>query len=847
MKTVKLLFIVFTLALLTTGCGSFLGETETERPEPLNAAEWPTPEGGPATTTPTPFPRATLPATEPAAVAGVENAPTEAAADPSESESGPDLVSALVGNLDALGGSSGSEFANQIRSLSGVPAIPPGLAPVAIGVLTTDQAAIRQGPGDSYGLVQTVQRGELAGILGKNEDRSWVYVITIQKVLGWLPTDTLRITTGNLEAEPVLPPNPLASFLSQSAATSSGSNAPASAPAQTVDTSNLTPVATARVTTPLNMRQQPGPDFQQIEVLPEDAEVSILARNQDNFWALVETAAGTSGWVSVNFLEIDGALSDAPQVGGSAAPSASSQAAGSSASAAQPVVDTAADSGSAAFPTKAFASVASALVAEKTDGRRGPGESFGAEIELTVDEAVDILARNEATTWVVVRDSLGGIGWVSLEQLKAVEGFIENAAPVTTAWVESNETALFNGPGIFYDQTGNLAINSVVAVLGINENRNWAFIEALNSGRGWVQLRLIELAGSYSDVPEISTPALAEGNPANEGLPAPSANSADTGKLVFQTSSGGEIKLINADGTGLRTLTSGIDPVLSPDGQQVAFTRWTGDIGELWVTNVDGSNERQILGEMRKAKGPAWSPDGSQVVLNFQKGGRLEEKRICRPLDTNPSPPRNAGNIRFGISDNGEPILCWTIPPDPNWSLRTININDRSFDDLYGGLYAFRPAWDPGQPWRVISDAGDGLLSVSVDDDDARQQVTDVIGDGSPVFSPDGRYIAMTTRLQNEYSIFRMNSDGSGRVRLTQTPLWVPVQADSDGQLWNDVSPTWSPDGSLIAFLTDRTGRWEIWVMNADGSDQRPMFSDEINDQLDINYEFVDERVISWR
>ena len=127
------------------------------------------------------------------------------------------------------------------------------------------------------------------------------------------------------------------------------------------------------------------------------------------------------------------------------------------------------------------------------------------------------------------------------------------------------------------------------------------------------------------------------------------------------------------------------------------------------------------------------------------------------------------------------------------------------------------------------------------------QQLTDVVGDGSPVFSPDGRYLAVTTKLQDEYSIFRMNSDGGGRARLTQTPLWVPVQADSDGQLWNDVSPTWSPDGSLIAFLTDREGQWEIWLMNADGSDQRPMFSDEINDQLDITYEFVDERVLSWR
>ncbi|MCB0192043.1 MAG: SH3 domain-containing protein [Anaerolineae bacterium] len=879
MKITKTVLLFLIALLLTTACGAILGEEEGDRPERLDLEDWPTPQVAAATGTPTPFPITTLPATTAAADADVaEVSPTATPNNPqivTGSANLPDSVSSLLGTLNP-GDTSGSDFAAQIRSLSGVPALPPGLAPVAIGVLVADQATIRQGPGESYGQVQVVNQGELAGILGKNEDRSWVYVITIQKVLGWLPVGTLRITSGNLEAEPVLPPNPLASFLSQAnsqaaaPATSSGSSGTASntttaTTAQAIDPASLSPVTTARVTTPVNMRQRPGPDFKQIEVVPEDEEVSILGRNQDNLWALVKMTDGTIGWVSANFLTIDGALTDAPEMrtleadptstevapvvsasdAAAAAQTASSSSSGSTA--AEPVAGATGSSASTDLPVKAFAPVASALVVEKTDGRRGPGESFGPEIELTVDMPVDILARNEDSSWVVVRNPLGGIGWTPFDNLKEVEGFIENAAPVTTAWVESNETSLLNGPGIFYDEVGKLAINSPVAVLGINENRSWAFVEALNGGRGWVQLRLIALSGSYADIPEYTAPALAEGNPADAGLPAPSADSATTGKMVFQSSSGGEIKLINADGTGLRTLTYGIDPVLSPDGQQIAFTRWTGDIGELWVMNIDGSNERQILGAMRKAKGPAWSPDGSQVILNFQQGGRLEDKRVCQPLDTSPSPPRNAGSIRVSTNDKGEVRLCWTEPPDPHWTLRTINIADGSFEDLYGGLYAFRPAWDPNQSWRIVSDAGNGLLSVDVNASEKSQQLTDVVGDGSPVFSPDGRYLAVTTKLQDEYSIFRMNSDGGGRARLTQTPLWVPVQADSDGQLWNDVSPTWSPDGSLIAFLTDREGQWEIWLMNADGSDQRPMFSDEINDQLDITYEFVDERVLSWR
>jgi Tol biopolymer transport system component len=130
-----------------------------------------------------------------------------------------------------------------------------------------------------------------------------------------------------------------------------------------------------------------------------------------------------------------------------------------------------------------------------------------------------------------------------------------------------------------------------------------------------------------------------------------------------------------------------------------------------------------------------------------------------------------------------------------------------------------------------------------------QQGLTDNVNDGSPVFSPDGRYLAVTSGKQGgnqNYNIERMNADGSGRIRLTQTPLWVTTGPE-DQPAWNNVAPAWSPDGSQIAFLTDRAGRWEIWVMNADGSDQHPMFSDEVNDQLQIKYEFVDERVMSWR
>ncbi|UCC48931.1 MAG: PD40 domain-containing protein, partial [Gemmatimonadota bacterium] len=55
------------------------------------------------------------------------------------------------------------------------------------------------------------------------------------------------------------------------------------------------------------------------------------------------------------------------------------------------------------------------------------------------------------------------------------------------------------------------------------------------------------------------------------------------------------------------------------------------------------------------------------------------------------------------------------------------------------------------------------------------------------------------------YEIYVMNADGSNPVRLTDNPA-------------GDYEPAWSPDGTRIAFMSYRDGNYEIYVMEADGS-----------------------------
>lgn len=125
----------------------------------------------------------------------------------------------------------------------------------------------------------------------------------------------------------------------------------------------------------------------------------------------------------------------------------------------------------------------------------------------------------------------------------------------------------------------------------------------------------------------------------------------------------------------------------------------------------------------------------------------------------------------------------------------------------------------PLVPGRIAfsMDAGGNTDIYSIQDGgtDLRRITTHPAQDGDPSWSPDGSQLAFISLRDGEPRIYRINADGTGEVRLTD--------GSAGGSLGRDVLPAWSRDGSRIAFVhrPHAASADRIYTMAVDGSDVR--------------------------
>jgi Tol biopolymer transport system component len=343
-----------------------------------------------------------------------------------------------------------------------------------------------------------------------------------------------------------------------------------------------------------------------------------------------------------------------------------------------------------------------------------------------------------------------------------------------------------------------LALTTVVGATAAD--RPVAGIAFMNSG------------GLFGVSPDDSSVSLFRGNtcPGQSSLPCPIVKamswSPDGTRLAFTF--GTELYLYDSTDGSQRLLPTGVDvggesrPAWSPDGRELAFPSVLADEGaiaearpsggyssgattsrsDLYVIHVDTGSVRRLTNGSQTTD-PAWAP-GSRIVYSSLFQAKWELFIVDGGGHRRLTDGAAASNRRASWSPDGAEIAFL-----------------RDAGGLQPRLNAIRPD-------------GSGLRQLS------HLPIVDVELGEQPAWSPDGSMIAVSTSLNGRLDaitgnkpgrdIYLVASDGSGERRLTQ----------SGERGVADRGPTWSPDGSQLAFESfdrDKASESALYAANADG------------------------------
>lgn len=263
----------------------------------------------------------------------------------------------------------------------------------------------------------------------------------------------------------------------------------------------------------------------------------------------------------------------------------------------------------------------------------------------------------------------------------------------------------------------------------------------------------------------------------------------DGESIVFSTDRERSLDLwqVGLDSEAVTAITQGpaddYYPAVSPDGAKTAFVQSVGGTTSLIVTDANGASTTLVSGKFSLSR-PFWSPDSgriSVVVYNASRGdSRIDVIDVV------------SGQV-VATRDKGEDIF----PTGASWL-----DGDRIAYAADGGVRVWKPTDD-----SVAMPPFQASFTVMERPDYPKREIDftstgdrPVLGILRPMTSPDGRQIAFTAL---------------GDLWMLNVGDPNPVQLTKDAFL--DLDPTWSHDGRLLAYVSDRrgTGTMDLYIRDA--------------------------------
>jgi TolB protein len=250
---------------------------------------------------------------------------------------------------------------------------------------------------------------------------------------------------------------------------------------------------------------------------------------------------------------------------------------------------------------------------------------------------------------------------------------------------------------------------------------------------------------------------------------------------------------------------------------RVAFSRSTGpETKELALTDYDGAGLSQLTSSGGLKLYPDWSGDGTKLAFSsygtstlntytLDIGTRRQTLVSDRSgLNTTPAWSADGRSIAASLSFEGQPEIYLMDPAGRN--LRRLTASP--------GI-DISPSWSPdGRQLAFVSDrtGSPQVYVINADGTDLRRLTFEGSYNTSPTWSPRGDLVAFVQRQPG----------GTNQVCVTNLMGDTYMRLTSGA---NCEDPSWSPDGLHLVFSSNRSGRYELYTMDWNGSNQRRITS----------------------